>query len=279
MNTYAYYNGRFGLKEEINIPLTDRTLFFGDAVYDVAVGHNKKILWIEEHLGRLLEGAKAVGIEHGYSIKNLLSITLDVIGRSQIHDYLLYIQISRSQQDRKHSGLNCKANLLLMVSPFNINLDLPPMKLITVEDKRYGFCNIKTVNLLPAVMASTTAEKNGFDEAVFIRNGYVTECAKSNISILNRGRLITHPKSERILPGITREHLLRCCKEINIPITERPFGEEEMLKADEILVTSSTKLIRRVDYVNRAPVGGKAVTLFNKIRYELNKEFINNIQM
>lgn len=279
MNTYAYYNGHYGLKDEINIPLTDRALFFGDAVYDVAVGHKEKILWIDEHLKRLLEGAKAVGVQHDYSIENLLSIALDVIGRSQIEDYLLYLQISRSQSHRIHSGLNCDANLLIMVSPLKIDLYLPPMRLMTTEDKRYRFCNIKTVNLLPAVIASTEAEKGGFDEAVFISNGYVTECAKSNISILSQGRLITCPKSERILPGITREHLLKCCENINIPITERPFSEKELLHADEILVTSSTKLIRRVNYVNQTPVGGREIALFNKIRYEINKEFIKNIQM
>ncbi len=257
MNSYAYYNGKFGKREEIFIPLSDRCIFFGDAVYDAVIGSYDRIMWENEHIDRLLDNAKKMGIKHSYTRRFLSDLLREIGIRSMIDTYMLYVQISRDLSTRRHSAIGCGANLLVTVEPITIEKDPRPMKLITFPDKRYGYCDVKTVNLIPAVLSATAAEKDKFDEAVFIKDGIVTECTKSNISILKQGRLITHPKSEHILPGVVRAHLLFACKHFGIPFEERKFTKEELLSADEILVTSTTKLCKTADRIDNYSAGGK----------------------
>ena len=273
MSSFAYYNGRFDKKENREVPLTDRSICFGDAVYDVAIGRYDRILWENEHINRLLHGASKLGIEHSYSFEYISALLREIAIKSMIESYLIYIQISRSCGIRKHSAIGCSANLLITIDQFEPDLYSPPMKLMTYEDKRYEYCDIKTTNLIPAVLSSSEAEKSGFDEAVFIRDCFVTECSKSNISILKQGRLVTHPESSHILPGITRAHLLKVCEEVNIPVIKEAFTLKDLLAADEIIVTSSTKLCRSVGLINEAKVGGRDINRFNEIRSILNKNY------
>lgn len=275
--SYAYYNGRFDKKENIAIPLTDRSIYFGDAVYDVAIGCYDRILWEDEHINRLLYGAKKLGIKHSYTFEFISSLLREIAVKSMIESYIIYIQLSRSYESRKHSAIDCDANLLITIDPFQPNIYSPPMKLMTYEDKRYDFCDIKTTNLIPAVLASTEAEMREYDEALFVRQGIVTECSKSNISILKQGRLLTHPKSCHILPGITREHLLLTCRELKIPVLEETFTINDLFIADEIIVTSSTKLCRSVSHINDVTVGGRDSNTFDKIRSRLNRDYLNII--
>jgi D-alanine transaminase len=118
-------------------------------------------------------------------------------------------------------------------------------------------CNVKTLNLLPAVLASKKAEESGCDEAVFIRDGIVTECAHSNIFTVKDGIVYTHPKGPHILPGITRKRVLYFCEQLGIECHEKKFTKSELLTADEILVTSTTKLCVRADEIDKSGVGHK----------------------
>jgi len=244
MSSYAYYNGRFGKAEDIQIPLSDRATFFGDAIYDAAIGAYDRILWEGEHIDRFFDGARRVGMHLPFGKRWLSSLLREVAVKSMTESYFIYFQASRSNPVRTHSASGAKINLLITVSPIEITPDPPPMRLISVEDLRYGYCDIKTVNLMPAVLAQTRAEKCGCDEAVFIKNGFVTECTKSNISVLNQGRVITHPISSEILPGITRAHLLSVCRGLGLEIEERPFTKDELISAEEIFITSCSKLCK-----------------------------------
>ena len=275
MDSYAYYNGSFGKYSDITVPLSDRAIYFGDAIYDAAIGSYDRILWEEEHINRFLLNAESVGIDHNFTAKYLSSLLKEIAVKSMMKCYFIYFQISRSLPHRTHSSLGAKANLLITVNPIKIDPPSKKLALITVSDKRFSYCHIKTTNLLPSVIASTKAEKAGCDEAIFVRGKYVTECAKSNISILNDGRLITHPKNNRILPGIAREHLLITCKAIGIPFYERPFTVKEMLFADEILVTSTTKLCKSVNRINGMQVGGKSPETAESICKKMHEEFKN----
>ncbi len=273
MNSYAFYNGYFGKREEISIPLSDRSIFFGDAIYDAAIGSYDRILWEEEHVDRFLKNAKRIGIKHNFGKKRLCQLLREVAVKSMIETYFLYFQLSRNHQTRNHSAIGCDSNLLITVDPIEIKRQSRPLKLITTEDLRYGYCDIKTVNLLPAVLSATEAQAKGCDEAVFIKNGIVTECTKSNISIIKQGRLITHPKNNCILPGIAREHLLKTCKNIGVVCEEREFTKEELFCADEILVSSTTKLCNRVSHIDSLPVGNRNRDLADKICHIMHKEF------
>ena len=126
-----------------------------------------------------------------------------------------------------------------------------------MEDHRFNLCNIKTLNLIPSVLANQRAAERGCDEAVLHRGSRVTECAHSNISILKDGVLRTAPTDELILPGITRKHLLALAKEHGIPTLEEPFSMVELMNADEVIVTSSSALCMKVETIDGIPVGGK----------------------
>ena len=273
MNSYAYYNGKFGKKEEIYIPLSDRSIFFGDAIYDAAIGVYDRILWEEEHIDRFLANAKRLEFTHNLSKKYLSSLLREIAVKSMIECYFIYFQLSRNYTTRCHSAKGCSTNLLIIIDPIEIKANNPPLKLITVNDDRYNYCDIKTVNLLPNVISMTKADECCCDEAIFIKDGIITECSKSNIFIINQGRIITHPKSNRILPGIAREHLLEICKKNSLDYEEIKFTYDEMIHADEVLVTSTTKLCQRVGEINQISVGGKAPALADQLCGQMYKKY------
>ena len=273
MISYAYYNGKFGKRDDITIPLSDRSIFFGDAIYDAAIGSHDRILWESEHIQRFLDNANRLGINHNLTKKYLSQLLREVAVKSTIENYFIYFQLSRNLETRTHSAAGCGSNLLITIDPIEIKRAFTPLRLVTTDDLRYGYCDVKTVNLLPAVLSATKAERIGCDEAVFIKEGIVTECIKSNISIIKHGRVVTHPKSNKILPGITREHLRMICDKIGIPFDEKEFTLEEMMTADEILVTSTTKLCKTVESINSLPVGNKSPHLASKICEMMYKEY------
>jgi len=265
MSSFAYYNGVYRKKEEIYIPLSDRSIFFGDAIYDAAIGSCDRILWEDEHINRFLLNSNKMGIRHNFTKEYLSSLLREIGVKSMLKSYFIYFQMSRALPNRNHSFSGAEARLLVTVDPIKIDKKPAPLNLITTTDKRYGYCDIKTTNLIPSVIASTKADRTGCDEAIFVRGRYVTECTKSNIAIIKQGRVITHPATNRILPGITREHLKINCNLLNIPFVERRFSVSEMLSADEILVTSTTKLCKTVCKINGKTVGGKNPILANSI--------------
>ena len=144
------------------------------------------------------------------------------------------------------------SNLLITVTPATLPNPKRRLALVSYPDKRYEYCHIKTLNLLPAVLASSYAEGMGADEAVFYRKSVVTECAHSNISILKSGVLITHPTDTHILPGITRAKMIDICKEMGVKVEERAFARGDLLRSDAVLVTSSSKLCLMASSVDGA---------------------------
>lgn len=279
MISYAYYNGKFGKTDEITIPLSDRSIFFGDAIYDAAIGSYDRILWEDEHIERFLRNAKRLNINHSYTKKHISDLLREIAVKSMIKSYFIYFQLSRNSITRIHSANGCSSNLLITITPIKINPNPLPLKLITTEDKRYDYCDIKTVNLIPAVLSATKAENLGYDEAIFVKNGYITECTKSNISIIKQGRILSHPKNSKILPGIAREHLRLASGKLGVEFLECEFTQRELIEADEILVSSTTKLCQRADNIDGISVGGKNLELAEKICRFLYKEYASFCQI
>jgi D-alanine transaminase len=265
MEGYAYYNGKIGRCDDISIPLSDRLIYFGDGVYDVMIGHSGKLFLVDDHIERLFSGISALNIYFSMRKDDILDVVNRLIKLSEYKSYLVYISVSRDADERKHSYIDCtSANLLVTIKEFSFSYT-NDLKLITMPDNRYGYCNIKTVNLLPSVMASTKAEAMGCDEAVFVRNGTITECAHSNIFIIKDEMLITHPESCHILPGIIRKFILKNAAVWGITAIEREFSADELIDADEVLVTSTTKLAKRAESINGIKVGGKNSEIANTL--------------
>ena len=247
----AFYNGDFCSLEEVRIPLSDRCIFFGDGIYDAAVGRNGNIYLKDEHIERFFENAKRTEIKCQYKKSELSRLLDEAVDKGEEECFFIYFQLSRYSEVRRHAyEKNCASNLLITVTPQELSYCDKRLKLVTREDLRYQYCNIKTLNLLPSVLASGYAEAKGADEAVFHRKDIVTECAHSNISIITKGALKTHPNGPLILPGIARKKLIEKCDELNIPIEISPFSLEELYSADEVIVTSSSKICLLCESVN-----------------------------
>ena len=166
-----------------------------------------------------------------------------------------------------------------MIRPMKLRDTVTPMKTITVEDTRFLHCNMKTLNLIPTVLASMQAKSAGADEAIFHRGERVTECAHSNLSILREdGVLQTAPTDEMILPGVARAHLLQVCRAFEIPVCEEPFTVEEMMGAAEVIVTSSGTLCRPVGEIDGKPVGGRAPVLLKRLQDALIADFMEKTE-
>lgn len=260
MKEVGYYNGVIGPLEEMTVPMGDRALYFGDGIYEATCVANRIPFALDDHLDRMYNSLRLMEIpfhmERG-QVKVELQKVIDAAEETPIQ--FLYWQISRGNSVRNHPfpPAQAKPGLLIYVRPYAMKRLDQPYRLISQEDQRFYLCNIKTLNLIPSVLASQRAVEQGCNEAVFHRGSRVTECAHSNISILKDGVLRTAPTDELILPGITRKHLLALAGEHGIPVEERPYSMVELMNADEIIVTSSSALCMQVASVDGIPVGGK----------------------
>ena len=271
--TNAYYNGEYTNYENIRIPLTDRSIFFGDGVYDAAIGHSGKIYLENEHISRLADNAARLSIKMNLSHEEISDILHTLARECGYGCYFLYFQLSRTSKKRVHAYPDDSAS-----SFFAYAEPMPSqkhtLKLLTTEDKRYYYCNVKTVNLLPAVLASRAAADTDCDEAVFIRDGIVTECAHSNVSILKNETLITHPANEYILAGTGRAHLMDACRHFEIPVVEKEYTLDELKAADEVILTSASALCMRIVEVDGTAVGQKAPHTLQTLQDYLLADFV-----
>lgn len=276
MQNLGYYNGVIKLLEELYIPATDRAVYFGDGVYEVAFAVNQKPFALDEHIDRFFNSCKLLQIKFKKSKNELKKIIMELLKMQKSFKQKIYWQASRSSGIRQHTyDKTLSPNLLITITNESIkNMETVKYDLISVEDTRFLHCNIKTLNLIPAVMASQKAQQQGAQEAVLHRNGFVTECAHSNISILKNGVLKTAPSNNLILPGVTRKHLIEICKDLKIPVLQKPFTLNELLDCDEAIISASGILLVAAKSIDNKPIGGKANTLLTKIQQAYKKKII-----
>ena len=275
MKNLGFYNGKYDLLENMQVPMLDRACYFGDGVYDASYASNHTIFALQDHLDRFFNSAKLLDIKIPYTKEKLGQILCDMVNKVDSPEQFVYWQVTRGTGIRNHIyPQDMVGNIWIMLTPKTLQDRDKEMRLITMEDTRFLHNNIKTINLIPAVMYSTKASNQGFDECVLHRGlNRVTECAHSNVSILKDGCFITAPTDEYILPGIARKHLIEACHKLNVPVQERIYSVDELLNADEIIVSSSTNLCLRAKSVNNQTVGGKDLTLFKKLQDEVYQEF------
>ena len=275
MKTLGYYNGCIDELDRITVPMLDRACYFGDGVYDVTYSRHYHIYALDEHLDHFFESAALIQIQPRISKEELKALLYELIQKMDTGDLWVYIQLSRSADPRSHAfPENPRSNLWIMLRPAKIKDTYAPMRCITMEDTRFYHCNIKSLNLLPNVLATEATEEAGVDECILHRGSTVTECAHSNLSILQNGTLVTHPANEMILAGTGRAHLIAQCRKMGIPVLERPFTLEELLAADEAIITSASALCVRVCEVDGTPVGGKDAHTIRALQDALLADFL-----
>lgn len=275
MENLGYYNGTVDLIENIRIPMTDRVCYFGDGVYDATYAHNHKIFDLKNHIDRFFNSAGLMRMDIGMSKEEVSALLEEMVKKVDAQTQFVYWQVTRGSEIRNHAWKDgIKGNLWIMIKPASITDLSQKIKVISREDTRFLHCNVKTLNLLPSVLAAKEAEEAGCQECIFHRGDVVTECAHSNVSILKDGVLKTHPTDHLILPGIARIHLIAMCKELGIPVDECNYTMKELMDADEVIVHSSGTFAVGVESVDGIPVGGKAPELLKKLQDALTAEFL-----
>lgn len=288
LKNLGYYDGKYDLIENMTVPMSDRVCWFGDGVYDATATRNGVIYCLEDHIERFYNSASLIDIDIPYTKNELKSLLSDLVSRVDTSETngetFLYWQITRGANiPRNHVfPTGTKAKLWVTVTPRKLADVYRRAKLISYEDIRFYMCNIKTLCLLPSVLASEAAVRAGAEECVMYRkeaNGIinrVTEGAHTNVHCLKDNKLYTAPLDNLILPGIARKNLIKVCNKLNIQVVEEPFSLDFLLNADEIMLSSSSNFCIVATHIDNAPVGGKAPELLRKIQDELVDDYLKN---
>ena len=275
---FAYYNGDYLPLADHRFPITDRAAFFGDGVYDAMLGKKNTIHLEKEHLDRFIGNLDALRLSVSESREEISQILHLLQSRIENEYAFLYLQASRIRAERVHSSYGYeKANLFAYAKALSLPDCEKRISLVSYPDERYGLCHIKTVNLLPNVLAASYAEQKGADEAVFVDGDIVRECSHSNISIVVGSTLITHPLDRHILPGIMRAQLLCEAEAVGMEILLQPFTLSQMFAADGVLVTSTTKrcvLASMLDSFPLKPPSREAKMLWERV----NSSFFSSME-
>ena len=267
MERIGYFNGTIGNYDEMTVPFADRSIFYGDAIYDAVLVLDNKTFALEAHLDRLYNSCALTDIEFTMPREELKAEIDRLISLCTAKSAMLYIQVSRGAAPRKHEyPENTKPNLFMFVAPCALPDKNKKASLLSVEDLRFQFCNIKTTNLMPNVFAAQKATSAGKTEVLFHRGDRVTEAAHSSIVIIKDGTVIMPPLDNLILPGITRKILHEICEENSVPVSIRIFTVDELMNADEIFLCSTTKNLIRVFDVDDVSVGGKDASLAKRLQ-------------
>ena len=247
MPNFAYINNKFVNFKSAKIHIEDRGLQFADSVYEVIAVLDNNLIDLDFHLKRLKYSLRELEIKFTINKKNLNNIFLNLIKKNKTRNGIIYLQITRGIQFREHKY---QKNLIptLIVYTRNKTFNLPGKEFvgvntITYPDLRWKRRDIKTVNLLPNIIAANMAKKKNAYEAILIQNGKVTEGTSSNIWIIKRNNLITHPANSDILKGVTRTSLLKIIKKTKLKLVEKQFTHKQLFNADEVFLTSSGSFI------------------------------------
>lgn len=281
MRDLGYYNGRFGAVEEMTVPFNDRVHFFGDGVYDVTYTRNHIPFALDEHLDRFYRSAAMLDIRIPHEKQELRAIILDMVRRVDSGEQFVYLQATRGTQPRDHVyPEDMHANIWIMLRPQTVKDVFHEVRAITAEDTRFFHNNIKTLNLIPAVMYAQMAKRAGVYETILYRKpDRVTECAHANVHILNRdGVFQTAPTDELILPGIARAHLIRACRALGVAVSETPFTLTDLMQAREVIISSSSAFGLRCVEIDGQPVGGGDAGKLRSIQQWVLDEFLRETE-
>ena len=259
MPNIAFVNGRFMPLAQARVSVEDRGFQFGDGIYELIRTYGGRVFHIEDHLRRLEQSAEALGLSMVYSKSRWKAILEKSHTRSGYPDAKIYIQITRGAAPRDHSfPKKVRPSVIVTVrkmKPLSPELREKGASVITVPDLRWGRCDIKSINLLPNIMARQKARSAGAFEALFIRDGLVLEGAGSNVfAVIQRG-IVTPPNGPFILPGITRDLAIGLAREARDPVTEKGITMEELLGAEEVFLTGTTTEILPIVKVDGKTIG------------------------
>ena len=256
----VYLNGSYVPVEEATISVMDRGFLFGDGVYEVVPVFGNKLLRAKDHLDRLNNSLARISLQNPCSDDEWMQIFTGLLERNAGNDRAIYLQVSRGAYPKRDLGIKAEYPptifaMVLHVTPPDIEIVSAGISVITVDDFRWHACDIKSTSLVASVMLKQQAAAAGVDDAILIRNDMLSEGTASNVFIVRNGVLNTPPTGHKLLPGITRDLVIEIAKNNAILVEERDIKAAELLDADEIWMTSSTREIAPVIRLNGEVVG------------------------
>jgi len=265
----VFLNGKFLPLEEARVPVLDRGFIFGDGVYELIPVYSRAPFRMDEHLARLEKSLAAVRIKNPYPREKWREILLALIAKQPWDDQGVYLQVTRGVARRDHAfPAGVEPTVFAMCNPL-VN---PPRELVdkgaaavSAVDYRWHRCDIKSISLIGNCLLRQVSADAGAVETILFRDGRLTEASASNVFVAKNGVLLSPPKSNLILPGITYDVVVEIAQAVNIPLEFRDVTEAEVRAADEVWVTSSSKEILAIVTLDGKPVGdGKPGPLFRK---------------
>lgn len=281
MKELTYFNGEMVESGAKVVSLDDRGYCFGDGVYEVVRVYNGRAFAFSYHQDRLYRSMREMDIPVRMPPDELQELHEIMVEQSEITDGYIYLQITRGVTPRHHAFERSKLEpqMYMFIKPITTDLGAlqQGVKAITLPDERWARVDIKTLNLIPNILAQTKAEKKGAYTAILVRDGIVTEGATSNVFVMKDGVCYTHPADHHILKGITRQLVVtRVAPTAGITIIEREFDEAFLKDADEIFFTDTIGGIIPITTLNREPVGdgkpGKAAKVLAEQLQHLMEE-------
>ncbi|MBB4824305.1 D-alanine transaminase [Sporosarcina luteola] len=266
-----FVDGQFTDQEGIKISIDDRGYYFGDGVYEVVKVYNGELYTAEEHFNRLVESAGKVKMALPYSKEELIEVAEELVKANQIETGHIYIQVTRGVSPRAHqfpvTSVTPVVTAYAIENPRPLKNIEDGVDVKIVDDVRWLRCDIKSLNLLGNVMAKQEAFEEGCAEALFVRDGIVTEGSSSNVFGIKDGTVYTHPATNLILNGITRRVVIQLCEELTIPFVEKEFTPIEALGMDEFFLTSTTAEITPITSIDGYSIGtGKPGDMTRKLQ-------------
>ena len=260
MTRIAYVNGSYIAEADAKISIFDRGFLFADGVYEVTPIVNGKLVDYDAHMERLERSLGELRMAWPCSRDEMRAMHLELIQRNDLHEGIIYMQVTRGIADRMFnfpkditSSLVAFPQVMKLVDNPNARIGV---KIITTPDIRWLRRDIKSVMLLAPVLGKQEAYEKGAAEAWMVEDGMVTEGTSSNAYIVKGNTIITRPLSNRILAGCTRRALFRLSKEHGVKIEERLFTPEEAYEADEAFLTSASQFVMPITEIDGHRIGG-----------------------
>jgi D-alanine transaminase len=273
----VFLNGKFMPIEQAQVPVLDRGFIFGDGVYELVPVYSRIPFRMDEHLARLERSLAAVRIRDPYSRAEWRDIILQLVAKQPFEDQGVYFQVTRGVAKRDHAfPKDAAPTVFLMSNP----LVTPPQALVergaaavTAVDDRWLHCDIKSISLIGNCLLRQVSADAGAVETILFRDGKLTEASASNVFVVRRGVILSPPKSNLILPGITFDVIAELAQGAGLPLEFRAVAEAEVRGADEVWVTSSSKEVLAIVSLDGKPVGdGRPGPLFRRM-HGLYQEF------
>lgn len=251
MSRIAYVNGQYQPHRAAFVHIEDRGYQFADGVYEVCEVRHGQIIDLTRHLDRLDRSLREIAMRWPISRMALPYVMREVVRRNRVHNGLVYLQATRGVARRDHVFppdsvapslvVTARRNDPALIAARNAN----GIRVITLPDNRWERVDIKSIGLLPNVLARQQARQNGADEAIFVdAEGMVKEGAATNVWIVSQdGELVTRSADFGILRGITRTTVIDVARHLGLRVSERRFSVEEAIKAREVFITAATSVI------------------------------------